>query len=230
VHIIGHISPGSTCLKEWSANFYNIVNRYESTITGLFYGHTHQDSFTMFYENGAVIDPTHVAYIGPSVTPIDGRWPAFRIYTIDGNYQGSSYRVLDHETYVLDLDKANANDDLTWAFEYKAKEAYGLDSLVPAEWNKLIQRFIDDDNLFHTYFKYSQRAPHAPCDSRCKYDQLCGMRSGRTQDPQLCLGLNTLKTELEKADKSLEFIEEKYTSIESLVDRKFGIIPPECKK
>lgn len=26
VHIMGHVPPGS-CLKEWSANFYDIVNR-----------------------------------------------------------------------------------------------------------------------------------------------------------------------------------------------------------
>jgi len=37
VHIIGHIHP-SSCLESFSKAYYNIVNRYESTITGQFFG------------------------------------------------------------------------------------------------------------------------------------------------------------------------------------------------
>lgn len=47
----GHIAPGSSdCMKSWSSNFYNIVNRYEHTIKALFYGHSHADEFQVFYE------------------------------------------------------------------------------------------------------------------------------------------------------------------------------------
>ncbi|KAJ8312503.1 hypothetical protein KUTeg_009876 [Tegillarca granosa] len=42
VHIIGHIHPGSSdCLKAFSWNYYRIVNRYESTVAGQFFGHAH---------------------------------------------------------------------------------------------------------------------------------------------------------------------------------------------
>lgn len=51
VHIIGHIPPGhSDCLKIWSRNYYAIINRYESTITAQFFGHTHYDEFEVFYD------------------------------------------------------------------------------------------------------------------------------------------------------------------------------------
>lgn len=51
VHIIGHIPPGnSDCLKVWSRNFYNIIKRYENTVTAQFYGHTHYDEFEVFYD------------------------------------------------------------------------------------------------------------------------------------------------------------------------------------
>lgn len=51
VHIIGHIPPGhSDCLKVWSRNYYAIINRYESTITAQFFGHTHFDEFEVFYD------------------------------------------------------------------------------------------------------------------------------------------------------------------------------------
>ncbi len=49
VHIIGH-HPPSSCLAAFSWNYYRIVNRYESTIAGQFFGHVHSDEFTVFYD------------------------------------------------------------------------------------------------------------------------------------------------------------------------------------
>lgn len=37
-------------MKVWSRNFNAIVQRYENTIQGQFYGHTHADEFEVFYE------------------------------------------------------------------------------------------------------------------------------------------------------------------------------------
>ena len=45
VWIIGHIPNGIDTRAAWSRNFYTIINRYESTIRGQFYGHTHDDQF-----------------------------------------------------------------------------------------------------------------------------------------------------------------------------------------
>lgn len=52
VHIIGHISPGYIdCMKVWSRNYYNIIRRFESTVTGQFFGHTHGDEFEIFWDD-----------------------------------------------------------------------------------------------------------------------------------------------------------------------------------
>lgn len=41
VYLIGHIPSGiADCISSWSDVFYEIVNRYESTIIAHFYGHT----------------------------------------------------------------------------------------------------------------------------------------------------------------------------------------------
>lgn len=67
---IRHIPPGhADCLKIWSRNYYKIVQRYESTITAQFYGHTHFDEFEVFYDTNDLSRPTGIGYIGPSVTP-----------------------------------------------------------------------------------------------------------------------------------------------------------------
>lgn len=42
--------------------------RYESTITGQFFGHTHYDEFQVFYDEETMTRAVGVAYIAPSVT------------------------------------------------------------------------------------------------------------------------------------------------------------------
>jgi hypothetical protein len=67
-----------------------IFVRYESTITGQFFGHTHFDHFEVFYDLATLKRPTNVAYISPSVTPFSNLNMGYRIFTVDGNYTGSS--------------------------------------------------------------------------------------------------------------------------------------------
>ncbi|XP_060532575.1 sphingomyelin phosphodiesterase-like isoform X2 [Cylas formicarius] len=91
VHLIGHIAPGSyDCMKMWSNNFYDIVERYEYTIVAQFYGHSHHDEFEVFYDTAEYSRPTNVAYLGPSVTTYENFNPAYRIYYIDGDYNGTT--------------------------------------------------------------------------------------------------------------------------------------------
>jgi len=62
-----------------------------------------------------------VAYVGPSVTTYQCNNPAYRIYEIEGHYANSSYQMVDHHTYFTNLTEANANNNLTWQYEYSAK-------------------------------------------------------------------------------------------------------------
>ncbi|KAI0978368.1 hypothetical protein GJ496_008954 [Pomphorhynchus laevis] len=81
VHIIGHHCPSSSLLS-WSANFAEIVKRFNKTITGQMYGHEHSDTFVIFgYES----NPFSVAYVAPSLTTFVNKNPSYRIYSIDKN-------------------------------------------------------------------------------------------------------------------------------------------------
>ena len=78
---------------------------YENTVRGQFFGHTHTDELRVHYLNA---DPTQrataVSYVNPSITTYSGRNPGFRIYTIDGYYNGSSYAsTLFVDTYTLTI-------------------------------------------------------------------------------------------------------------------------------
>ena len=65
--------------------------RYENTITGQFFGHTHKDQFEMFYDEATLKRPLGIAYIGGSVTPYGGQNPSYRVYEVDGNYTDTSW-------------------------------------------------------------------------------------------------------------------------------------------
>ncbi|XP_035230475.1 sphingomyelin phosphodiesterase-like [Stegodyphus dumicola] len=187
VHIIGHIPPGhSDCLPVWSANYNRIINRFENTVRGQFFGHSHLDELEIFYDGHR---PTSVAYIGPSVTSYDGVNPSYRIYTVDGNYPESTQAVLDHETYYLNLTEANMLDKPKWRKSYSARKEYGLTSLQPDQWNKLLERFQEDDKLFQKFVSHLYHLsdfPREDCTGECKQETLCRMRTARSHDSSFC--------------------------------------------
>ncbi|XP_030648451.1 sphingomyelin phosphodiesterase [Chanos chanos] len=196
VHIIGHIPP-SLCLSSWSWNYYHIVNRYEGTITGQFFGHTHVDEFQMFYDEETMSRPLGVAYIAPSVTTYISLNPGYRVYYVDGNYPGSSRLVLDHETFILNLTEANSleggsglskpDPSPKWTLLYRATEAYGVPTLFPSDWNKLISSFVIDDGAFQKFW-YLRHKGHVSeiCEDVCKKTVICYLRSGRYEELRHC--------------------------------------------
>ncbi|XP_028396329.1 sphingomyelin phosphodiesterase-like [Dendronephthya gigantea] len=185
VHIIGHMPVGrSTCLKHWSWNYYKIIDRYESIIMGQFFGHTHQDHFELYYDLNNITRATNIAYIGPSLTTYQNLNPGYRTYTADGSYNESTYAILDHSTYYLDL-VSTTKDNMVWKFEYSAKEAYSMSSLQPAAWDDFVTRLGQNYTLFQTYYKYKWKcSPYgATCKTRaCIVGEMCDLRSGRSHD------------------------------------------------
>jgi sphingomyelin phosphodiesterase len=200
VHLVAHIPGGdSEALEGWAINYYNAVNRYEDTIVAQFFGHTHSEEYYVIYENpeDGKSRPTGVVYSAPSLTPYHQYNPAYRIYTIDGNYPGSSFRVIDFEEYFLNLTVANANPDspTKWETLYSsAKTEYGLTEISASEWNNLIERMLNDDTLFNKYIKNKYRRNGMPCGSQCKLEQLCSIRQAHHSDA-LCSDLQKIAAE-----------------------------------
>jgi sphingomyelin phosphodiesterase len=195
VHVIGHIPPGhSDCLKVWSRNYYHIINRYESTVTAQFFGHTHFDEFELFYDRNDLSRVTNVAYVGPSVTPYYDLNPGYRIYYIDGDHKSTTRAVVDHETWVMNLKEANLYNYPIWYQLYSTRSAYQMPSLLPQDWDNLLNKLTSDTKLFDLYYKhYWKNSPVRPaCDAECKKRMLCDLRSGRSHDRKgLCQELES---------------------------------------
>ncbi|GFN96995.1 sphingomyelin phosphodiesterase [Plakobranchus ocellatus] len=188
VHILTHIPPGeAVCLQVWSHNFYDIINRYENTVVNQFYGHNHHDWFQMFYDTSDFQRPLNFGFVTPALTSRDETNPVYRIYTVDGNYEGSSWAVLDYTNYFLNLTEANSEEKATWAYGYNPKTDLNMTSLYAADWEDLVQRMENDDDLFQKfYFYYYNLHSAVPCDEDCKADIICSLKEGRSYDPDLC--------------------------------------------
>ncbi|KAJ6652305.1 hypothetical protein lerEdw1_012715 [Lerista edwardsae] len=166
--------------------------RFEGTVAGQFFGHTHVDEFELFYDEETLTRPLGIAFVAPSVTTYINLNPGYRIYHLDGVYPGSSYLVLDHETFILNLTEANVPGAVPhWKRLYGAREAYGLATAFPADWDRLVRRFQSEERLFHRFWfhMYKGNPPREPCQDACKTALLCALRTGRAGDPELCRGL-----------------------------------------
>jgi sphingomyelin phosphodiesterase len=190
VHIIEHIPPGiPDCMTTWSWNYYKIINRYENVIAGQFFGHTHFDSWEVFYDIDSGYErPVSVAYIAPSVTSYSYLNPGYRVYEIDGLYSNSSWAVLDHETFIMNLTESNLKQKTVWFKEYSAKEAYNMTYLTAQDWDSTYKKIAKDDELFKKYFQYyyKSQTKDRNCDASCREKMLCEIRSGRSYDPEIC--------------------------------------------
>ncbi|XP_037078854.1 sphingomyelin phosphodiesterase-like [Pollicipes pollicipes] len=189
VHILGHIPPGHTdCLAVWSKNYYRIVDRYSGTVAAQFFGHTHFDEYSLIYpevpgDPEGSANATGLMYIGPSITTYLNLNPGYRLYDVE---KKGNKMVVDHETWIMDLDKANRFGHPHWFRLYSARKAFGMASLAPYEWDRLVHRMALDERLFQKYYRFYMKASpvRAPCDADCRKRLLCDIVSGRSNARQ----------------------------------------------
>ncbi|KAI1113687.1 Metallo-dependent phosphatase-like protein [Nemania sp. NC0429] len=209
VYIIGHMAPGARDAFHDASNYFDqIVNRYEATIAGLFFGHTHIDEFEISYSDYSkrtADNAVAVSYIGPSMTPTSGH-PAFRVYDIDP----VTFGVLDVTTYIANMSDASFQgaEGPIWTKYYSARDVYGglvdpplaplgetlgedeektnegIRELDAAFWHQVTERFEEDPAAFEAFFTRRRRGWQSDAcdDGACKSAEICKLRAARAQD------------------------------------------------
>jgi len=61
--------------------------------------------------------------------------------------------VVDHESWVMNLKEANLYDYPIWYKLYSARQAYQMASLLPKDWDSLIDKMTNEPALFDLYYK-----------------------------------------------------------------------------
>ncbi|KAF2361415.1 Calcineurin-like phosphoesterase domain ApaH type [Trinorchestia longiramus] len=192
VYLISHIPSGhDDCHYTWSREYTKIVARYEGVIAGIFYGHTHKDHFQMFFDPEDSSRPIEVGFVAQSQTTYSDLNPGYKVYTIDGGHENSTYTVLDHENWYFDLDQANEDMVPTFQVLYSAKEAYGMPDLSPQSHLDLVYEMAQNGsetfNLFYrNYVKAGRPLLEEGCDDECKNFILCRILVSDTSNRSIC--------------------------------------------
>lgn len=205
VWLIQHVNVGGStdyeALPAATDLYYQIIDRFNNTIRGTFFGHTHSDELGVFYSNNATVQTADtaaaVAYIMPSVTPFANLNAGFRYYLVDPD----TFDVLDSLTYYANISNTadwTAAGDVSWEFEYSARATYDPSGtllapnapLSPAFWHEVTQAIATNETLFETYtdLRTKKFRPYAPVTGTARNRTLCGLRSMSVPVFETCLG------------------------------------------
>jgi len=137
VWIVGHVLPGWDAYSSMDRPtnlFYQIVTRYQHTIAHMFFAHSHEDTFSVFYANSngnsssastETSKAVGISLFSPSVTPLTNMNPGIRVLEVDPQ----TYEIMDYHQYYTPLqdvqNKTSTDTGLVWYHLYSARETYG---------------------------------------------------------------------------------------------------------
>ncbi|TVY71539.1 Sphingomyelin phosphodiesterase [Lachnellula suecica] len=191
VWLMGHMPMGSSdAFHDQSQYFDQIIQRFDATISAIFFGHTHQDEFQLSYSTPAApsaATANMVSYIAPALTPTSGN-PTFRVYSVDP----VTFAILDYTVYYANLSSPTYQTSPVWEKLYSVKEAYGsllsppitdaAAELTPAFWHNLTVLFENDDAVYQDWYARRGRDySNATCIGDCKTASICGLRAAQSQ-------------------------------------------------
>jgi sphingomyelin phosphodiesterase len=185
---------GTNPLEAPTNLFYQIVDRFSPhVIANIFWGHTHEDQFSIFYANNATNISAETAlatsWIGPSITPLTNLNSGFRVYEVDS----ATFDILDAHTWRSDVNSFPELDGQTssgpaYVYEYNTRETYGgditgwgLDDPLNATWWHLVTEQMEaNPSLVATFNEYQgkQSVLTPNCTGECITARICYMRSG----------------------------------------------------
>ena len=142
-------------LSGWKREYGRIINRFQSTVTAQFHGHTHDDWFIVYHNETS--HPSTTAFVAPSGTSFTNRNPEYRVYSVAADQQHSSFGFIsDHETWSTDLSQLGGKaDEPLWTKLYSARADLGLTGVTPQDWRKVLDSASADQEMFLklvTYF------------------------------------------------------------------------------
>jgi hypothetical protein len=206
VWILGHVLAGwdgNNGLSNPTDLFYQIVTRYSPhVIAEIFWGHTHEDEFNVFYANNGTApsraSALATAWIGPSITPLTNLNSGFRLYAVDR----ASFSVHNAWTYFADVSSfpalSPAAHGPVFRLEYSTRDAYPVaggwpaDAPLNATWWHAVTEAMEADasgallSRFNTFEGKSSVLSPACVTAGCRAAKVCYMRSGSSPLGRAC--------------------------------------------
>jgi sphingomyelin phosphodiesterase acid-like 3 len=224
VIIIGHIPPtlgsyrhNQFWRKEYVQTYYNLIEEYDDVVIAQLFGHLHSDEFRigdislahMNTESKIDMIPSLSSplLLGPSVTPIHGNHPSFRLVTYecvkrDTIYSKGTFKLLDYDSYNSLIDTKDGNWTKLYTFSDVYSSTYireeGLSgktmrSIVESMENTIHGRESPSLMSYRAFIKSgavgeSQYAGSGiDCDEKCVEDWICTIISATKDGYDKCL-------------------------------------------
>lgn len=194
VWIIGHVLSGwdgTNPIANPTNLFYQIVERYSPhVIANIFFGHTHEDQFMVYYANNGTVHNAQTAlatgWIMPSVTPLTNLNSGFRLYEVDTG----DFNIYNAYTFYSDVADYPALEETgpTYQIEYSTRDTYGAaagwdddEPLNATFWHRVTEAMEKDLGLVTLFNEYqgkkSVKSPACVTEA-CQKSKICYMRSG----------------------------------------------------
>jgi predicted phosphodiesterase len=184
---------GTNPLPNPSNLFYQIIDRYSPhVIANVFFGHTHEDQFMIYYRHNGTRqtrnDALTTGWIGPSITPLSNVNSGFRMYEVDTG----SFDIYEAYTWTADVSSfANLTGGThgpVFELEYSTRETYGGAAGWPADaplnasfWHAVTEGMERDGGLVGTFNRLQGKSsiltPNCT-NAACVEAKICYMRSG----------------------------------------------------
>ena len=216
--IIGHVLSGydgSNPLPNPTALFYSIVRRFSpTTIAGIFFGHTHEQQYQIFYDylpnstytdphtnrtlrNTTMVDyskPLQVAWIGPSIVPLTNLNRGYTVYQVDS----ATFSITNSQTYFANISESLTWSTPVWQQEYDFRQAYlpalsgGWPVGAPLNatfWHDITEAMLSNQTLVEMYSLFETKSSVVTPDCStpaCAKAKVCYLRSGSAALGRAC--------------------------------------------
>jgi len=217
--IIGHIPPAANYFNSEASRRYNaLIDRFNNTIKGQFYGHSHSDEWKLIHEYFNKTNVVGIVHTCGSLSTNAYRNPGFRVY----NMYDDTHLPIDYTLYYLNLSKANRlpnNTTPEFEFGYNASSFYNLSHLAEFDkFNGALERMMVDDDFFnqiqkvffgygdpHIYFSPKpSNSPFTKVDDDLRYFLNCRYKEDVFETYLGCMGN---RKSWESMDSAMHFIE-----------------------
>jgi sphingomyelin phosphodiesterase len=199
VILIGH-QPSSSEISSFKDVYFDLLLRYESTVVGQFFGHTHVDEWKVNLDPYNISRGFGIIFQAGSITTYSDLNVGYRVYEFD--YK--THQLVDFHNHVFNMTEANLHGTAppTWYLEYTAKGAYGFNSttgISPQDWADLTLEFETNNQLWNDYYFYKAKSarPYGTCTGSCQTSEICSMRTTRN-GVDFCSDMAVPPTDLEK--------------------------------
>lgn len=132
--------------------------------------------------------PTGVNFIVSSATTYQSKPPSFDLVYLDPD----TMRPVDYEIYALDLDHANAHDEIRWSRYFDYRTGFNMTDLRPQNFFDLAQRVFHEPKVCSIYAKNRfVGGPGYEDSPTCDYiSNYCQIIASEEEDKYFCQGQN----------------------------------------